>query len=360
MSVLDDVQAAVAVHGLSLRRAWPRDPGHLLIDLVPADPGPPVAGQWFTDHDRAREVAVATGAPGRAHGGLVLQPDGADRRLPGLAPLLRSPAASLVAHRPERRAVVRRADGSYTKVVRPGRTGPVAAAGRAAGRTGLRVPAILEIDDAAGYVTTGPLAGRTLHDLLVEGSWACVPAAREAGRALARLHASPLPPDAKAHDARAELSVLLRWWGDALCCDVLPRGARLPELDALGEKTPCGLVPVHRDLHDKQLVVDGHGEVGFLDFDLAAAGEPALDLANLLVHLELRAYQGAAPADLASRCAQAVLDGYDPPTSVLARLDVHAQATRLRLIAVCAFRPDERVDAGFATHPSRLIRTPGG
>ncbi|WP_396134697.1 phosphotransferase [Cellulomonas sp. ATA003] len=51
---------------------------------------------------------------------------------------------------------------------------------------------------------------------------------------------------------------------------------------------------VHRDLHDKQLLVDGSGGIGLLDFDLAAAGEAALDLANLLVHLELRVHQGCA------------------------------------------------------------------
>jgi aminoglycoside phosphotransferase (APT) family kinase protein len=48
---------------------------------------------------------------------------------------------------------------------------------------------------------------------------------------------------------------------------------------------------LHRDLHDKQLILDETG-VGLIDFDLAALGDPSLDLANLVVHLQGREAQG--------------------------------------------------------------------
>ena len=65
---------------------------------------------------------------------------------------------------------------------------------------------------------------------------------------------------------------------------------RLFEAGALIE-SPAS-VPLHRDLHDKQILLDEQGGVILLDPDTLAAGDPALDLANLGVHLELRALQG--------------------------------------------------------------------
>jgi aminoglycoside phosphotransferase (APT) family kinase protein len=52
-------------------------------------------------------------------------------------------------------------------------------------------------------------------------------------------------------------------------------------------------VPLHRDVHPRQLFVDGE-RVTLIDWDLCGAGDPALDLANLLMHLELRWPQQAA------------------------------------------------------------------
>ena len=80
-------------------------------------------------------------------------------------------------------------------------------------------------------------------------------------------------------------------------------------------------------------------ESGLLDFDLAAAGEAALDLANLLVHLELRALQGVCDAEVARAAAGAVLAGYRPGPDVRRRLAVYDEAARRRLVAVYAFRP---------------------
>lgn len=95
---------------------------------------------------------------------------------------------------------------------------------------------------------------------------------------------------------------------------------------------------LHRDLHDQQLLFDG-ARLGLLALDTAALGEPELDLANLSVHLELRATQGLLDPALRAAGQEAVTVvsralGADP-----ARLALHAEATRLRLACVYAFRP---------------------
>lgn len=333
---LAEVASVAAEQGLVLSRAWPRSADHLLLDLA-APSGASVAGQWFADPEQAARVAARTGAPASRSGGVVLQPDGADRRLPALAGLLSGTGARLVAHRPERRAVVCRADGAYAKVVRPERAAQVARAARAAAVPGLHVPQVVDVDEARGVVTTAVLPGVTLHRLLVEGAPGAVAAARAVGAALAVLHASPLAPGAVVHDAAAELGVVRRWERLA-AAHGLAAGPALPDL-RLADPTAAGpFVPVHRDLHDKQALVDGD-RVGLLDFDLAAAGEAALDLANLLVHLELRGLQGTGSPALVQAAADAVLEGYAPSGAVLARVAAYDLATRRRLVAVYGFRP---------------------
>src|SRR5699024_2789148 len=131
-AVLADIERA----GLRLNRSWPRSPEHLLLEL--ADPaghpearqhahageisdiypeGAPgvaagedgagtTAAQWIADPDRAGRVTAGTPGAWRV-GRLVGQPAGADRKLPALAGLLAREGHQLVAHRPERRAVVR-------------------------------------------------------------------------------------------------------------------------------------------------------------------------------------------------------------------------------------------------------------
>ncbi len=347
MSTLAEVTALVAEHGLVVRRAWPRSAEHLLLDLVPAT-GPAVAGQWLAEPSAAGRVAAKTGRPATVHGRVVLQPSGADRRLRAVARLLQQPGAVLVAHRPERRAVVRRPDGAYAKVVGPDRIPGLLRAASITAGCGARVPTVVDVDRDSGVVTTAALSGRTLFELLVEGGAPAVAAARQLGGALAALHASPLPAGAAVHDAEAERKVLARWLQLARVHGVLRRPIELPDV-------PPGaapLVPVHRDLHDKQVLVDASGDVGLIDFDLAAAGEAALDLANLLVHLELRVHQGRCSPELGAAAARAVLAGYAPRPDVLRRLPFYDAATRRRLVAVYAFRPPSAAAA------RRLLDTP--
>lgn len=366
MRGIDAVRADLGAAGLELVRAWPRGPDHLLLHVRGNGPGEGwTAGQWFADDDRAAHVAARTRAPGSSGAtdagdgtgvrhlvgtGVVLQPGGADRRLIGLAGLLSGSGATLVAHRPERRAVVRAPDGaSFTKVVRPEQVD--ALADSAGWRPpGVRVPEVLDVDREAGTVVTAAAPGRTLHEL---GGAATRQAWWEVGRAVASLHAAPPPRHAREHRLGTEADVTRSWLERAVRHGAMTpaRVAALwgdagPALARLASAAPSSLVTSHRDLHDKQVLLAGDDRSGWsvsvLDLDLVAVAEPGLDLANLLVHLLLRDRQaalrsgGAAPAR-AGTCAEAFLAGYGPvpdPDRV-ADLAVLAAA---RVAAVYAFR----------------------
>ena len=98
-STLADISDTLMDIGLNLRRSWPRDEDHLLLDAV--GPGGCLAGQWFASVERAERVTAKT--PGAQRWGrVVLQPGGADRALPTLVQVLSDAGAVLVAHRPER------------------------------------------------------------------------------------------------------------------------------------------------------------------------------------------------------------------------------------------------------------------
>ncbi len=113
---------------LALQRAWPRSGERLALEYVD-DSGRIVPGQWIADpaslervaRQTARQSAGAPTAVLQSHR-VLLQLGGADRRLVGLRSLLQRDDATLLSHRPERRAAVRLGDGAdarFAKVVRP-------------------------------------------------------------------------------------------------------------------------------------------------------------------------------------------------------------------------------------------------
>ncbi len=127
-------------------------------------------------------------------------------------------------------------------------------------------------------------------------------------------------------------------------------------------------MPAHRDLHDKQLLAGDGASIGLLDFDTLTLAEPALDLANLRVHLLLRRDQGRwspARTGVALAAVDRVLDGsgVDPE-----RTRAYAAATALRLACVHAYRPAdravalqwwERLVAGAADESSLMVVSSG-
>ena len=331
---LEVVREAAAAAGLRVRRAWPRSANHLLLDLSGADRS--VAGQWFDVPDRAAAVAAQTpGAqllpPGDQSARLVLQPAGADRRLPALADLLTRPALKLVSHRPERRAVVQRSGEApgYLKLVPPSRLASLATQAERAERLPLRAARVLEIDEALGAVITAPIPGRPLSDWLAgpDAAEAC----RRVGRTLAAVH-SVDPRGLSAHGAADERDVTERWEGWAAGWGV---GPALGREDLPAPPAPSEPVLVHRDFHDGQVLVDDAHAVGLIDFDLMAAGDPALDVANFICHLELREHQrGIVAAPLAA----AFLGGYQPSRTVQQALPFYLATSARRLSAVYTFR----------------------
>jgi hypothetical protein len=333
---------------LELRRAWPSTPDHVLLEYV-GPTGQPVAGQWIRDSDQRRRVLAGTPQPAFVvpETGVLLQPAGADRKLRGLAPLLAEPGACLLSHRAERRAVVRRADGCYVKVVRPGRSDAVAraAAVAAAALAGhVDVPTLLAHDAVRGTLVWTALPGSTLHDWASTsttstptaggaGSW------REAGRAIAHLHVADTDGLAT-RGVEDERRAATRWLAPARALGLLPDGPDVPELPAA--QGLAADVVLHGDLHDKQLVADcttAVSRIGLLDVDQLARGEAAIDVANLLVHLELRVAQLLMTPAAGVMARDAFLDGLAPDDVTLARVAVLSDLVRMRLAGLYAFRP---------------------
>jgi hypothetical protein len=344
---------------LRLTRAWPREPGRLSLEYN-RNEGKLLAGQWFANHTQAADVAVQTLRASERHGGrsyayrlagepggmLLLQRHGADRKLPGLAALLAQPGASLLVHRPERRAVVKLITGStpqYARVLPPERLAATlytaATATAALQNSPFAVPQLLRTDAAAGVAIWAALPGWPLDTLLDRPE---LPDLLHAiGAALRTLHIAP-PANLRAHSAQAEIDVCTAWVAHAATAapwlgpDLHARAAAIRT--AL-EKPAEPATLIHRDLYDKQIFVAAGGRLGLLDFDTLAAGEPALDLGNLIAHLELRMLQGFMSEEQAQHAAEALLSGYHPAGATLHRLPVYHAAARLRLACVYTFRP---------------------
>lgn len=368
----DDVCRDVVRSGHVVIRSWPRSAGHLLLDLRRTSDGSQVAGQWFVDDEQAAAVARQTaasrsaraGSVGRrvqhlAGTGLVLQPDGADRRLPGLSGLLSLSGAELVSHRPERRAVVRHiAPGGgvlFSKAVRPSRVADLI---RTASWSppGVRVPVLRGIEPAVGVVSTAALPGRTLYD--VHGDVSCSTqrlrdASTGTGAVVASLHRAAGPPGAARHGLAEEDAVTRRWLGHAAEHRTLgPAFLRdlyrlLTQMtDELGHDR-AATATLHRDLHDKQVVVAPAPDrrlPALLDLDLCALGEPEIDVGNLAVHVLLMELQSGPQVSGAGGDAtvEAVLQGYRSGAGCAldrGRLHRLAVVASIRLTAVHSYRP---------------------
>ena len=105
-------------------------------------------------------------------------------------------------------------------------------------------------------------------------------------RALAALRDLNLP-DLSRHERADEAKLLQAWL--ARCRTHLPDLAQRiePAIACVSDelnRTQATLRPSHRDLHEKQILVED-GVAGLLDFDTLSLADPALDAGNLLAHL---------------------------------------------------------------------------
>ncbi|MBE0010928.1 phosphotransferase family protein [Arthrobacter sp. AET 35A] len=368
---------------LNVHRAWPRDGGRLTFEATDTDGGQIRAGTIEAD------------------GVVRLSPFAEDpvlSGLPGAAAL-----GQLLVHRYKRRAVVRD-DAGFTKLLAPGKAEGVAVAHRLmrtlAYPSGVVVPdVVVQHQDS---VTLTAVHGTSLHELGRgstagghgdgagsrdgdapserpghggwTGSWddAGAPAGGLTGLgswdgagtwekawqqwaqrwprlAVAQEGVEKDSIALPAHTARDECRTVARWVNQVQEFEALPvESVRLQRASAqvarlLISGAPQQAVLSHRDLHDKQLLFNrDSGAIGLIDCDTVAVAEPALDLANLLVHVDFRRAQGVYSAAAARTAEQAILTAAAAMGVSDARLRAYAAATKLRLACLYAFRPQHQ------------------
>ena len=167
---------------LKLMKSWPWSPDHLGLEYVTED-GRRIPGQWIRDPLKLGKVTRETSrtfenaraqvfaVPNR---GVLLQSGGADRRLAGLADVVSQPGASLIAHKPERRAVVELGGVQkrrFAKVVRPRRVSRLIDVGRRMRELSedrFVVPELLEWNRTTGVTVWSELHGISLYSMLIE------------------------------------------------------------------------------------------------------------------------------------------------------------------------------------------------
>ncbi len=326
---------------LLVQRAWPdQTADHYILEL------------------KAPDRAGVRAAHLRA-GHLELLPKGRDPRLHTLAQVARK--GEVVVHRANMRAVVRTGD-RYHKIFRSSRS--VDSMARHAGMVELLgsedflAPEIVSF--TPGCLTLTGLPGRSLFELgndsAVSDAWFESAWQRwsqgwirqqSLGRSAARRPAlEALPPRGAAVELE-NLERLVQLW--------LLHARNIPEADAqrhavraasrqiaaqlLGTQ-PDPLVWSHGDLHDKQIFAAGpDAPLALLDFDEAAQAEPAADLANLAVHLQLRLRQGRLTPTRYQAALRYVIATAEELRVTPGRFDAYAAATRLRLGCLYSFRP---------------------
>lgn len=304
----------------AVRRAWPGGEGRVALEAATAR-GEIRAG-W----------ADASGA--------TLLPPGEDPGLPSLAAL--TARGTLVSHRPARRAVVR-VEGSYVKVVRPGKTASILdALARAQAFEGpFRTPAVGARD--ADSVTFEALAGRGMHDARAfdDDEWAL--AWEEVLTAWNTASAAAPGGVDRTHTGRDEAGVLRGWFDRArplMAGDAEGFGAAVERVAAgLEAPSPASLAPAHRDLHDKQLLWEAGAGPAILDVDTACLAPPALDLGNLRAHALWRTRQGLWSGERAAVVVDAVNAAARRAGVPGDDLALYERAALLRLGCVYAFRP---------------------
>lgn len=201
----------------------------------------------------------------------------------------------------------------------------------------LVVPEALHYDSARSCLVQERVRGLPLSEALNEAPGVEVRHAllRLVGKALAELHGL----DARALGARTpkklddHVGELMRPHPLAVGLAIPGREERIRGLTERLVKAGASIepampvAPLHRDFHFKQLFVDGT-RIALIDWDLFGAGDPALDVANFLMHIELR----CGPE---SESAQAAfLEAYlaARPEEILARVPVYRAFNHLRRV----------------------------
>lgn len=347
--VPDDDGRIVRIH-----RAWPRRGGSLIVE----------GREIGSDRIRAGRID----ADGRAS----IVPFAHDPALPALS--TEGSSGELLVHRLKRRAVVR-SDGQYRKFIAGGKASAVAgahlAAVKALAGSGLEVPDVVASDEHSVTLTAVPgmslfelgrTSGAAIGTIAPDSSGGAGGAALEAWERSWKLWADRWPQfvggpattaasmAARGHSAADEVRTIERWLElgafDALgVSEGRLRGVAAGVAKSLlADTSPARLA--HRDLHDKQILVDpDQGSVGIIDCDTLSIAEPALDLANLSVHLDFRVAQNLLSAEAAALGKQHIQETAWALEISPARFEAYASATAIRLACIYAFRPPYRTVA---------------
>ena len=238
---------------------------------------------------------------------------------------------------------------------------PFAALARHLLAAGLSVPEILAEDATAGFLLVEDFGDAT-HAGLLDAGADPVPLYEEAAEALAALHAAPPPPGLPRWDAaamaRATAATFLDWWWPAAFDGTEPSPAIRAELDAALRATLAPFAEargiVHRDFFPANLMRlpdrDGPRRTGILDFQDAALGHPAYDLASLVED----ARRDVAPAVRRAALARyfALRPGLDR-AEFLAALAAHAAQRHLRVAALWVRLDRRDGKPGYLRHGPR-------
>jgi aminoglycoside phosphotransferase (APT) family kinase protein len=153
---------------------------------------------------------------------------------------------------------------------------------------GARVPRPIAYHPELRAVVMQDVEAQALHGLEGESFTAGVAAA---GRALARLHGSPVRVPNR-HSGAEEITLLEEW--TELAARVAP--ALAPSIGkalgrvraALAGAGAADATLIHRDFHERQVLIRGT-ETVLIDFDTLRFGDPIFDLGNFVAHLRVAA-----------------------------------------------------------------------
>jgi aminoglycoside phosphotransferase (APT) family kinase protein len=157
---------------------------------------------------------------------------------------------------------------------------------------------------------------------------------RRVGAALAELHAQhsqklrPITREAEAAgllENASAVGYLCPSLADRVACAAHETAQQLRGL-------PPGDQAVHGDFHAKQVLLQ-EGTVGVLDLDGAGSGDPALDVGNLIAHLDRNVLSGRLGHEHVALLATSFCEGYRERgcRAVLDRADLYTAVVLLRL-----------------------------
>lgn len=204
-------------------------------------------------------------------------------------------------------------------------------------RDGIRIPKPLAYLADLQLLLMEDVAGPSL--LECEGN-ETESAVKAAAKALAKLHRCPLEVPGR-HTIEDELELLSDWV--ALISQMYPEikaafeEALTEAQDHLPRHRNFEPALVHRDFHEKQLLLDG-SRTALIDFDTLCLSDPAIDVGNFLAHLRLAGLQRLRSVE---PLEATFLEAYHPRLSrdFRARVEAYTKSSVLRLACLYSLSP---------------------